>query len=119
MNRNHSVLGLVGLLFLALDLISELGVSLLDEGESDSFSLWQRDSWGLSITNDLDVLDSGGESVSALVLDVSNVEGTLMSLNRLEDSNSADVVSTGEHDQGSVLELDDLGDLLGVEVQLN
>ena len=52
------------------------------------------------------------------VLDVSNVEGSGVLLDGLEDSNSSNVVSSGEHDGGSVLELDDTADLVGLEINL-
>lgn len=52
------------------------------------------------------------------VLDVSNVEGSGVLLDGLEDSDSADVVSSSEHHGGSVVELDYAAHLLGLEVEL-
>jgi len=50
---------------------------------------------------------------------VSNVEGTLMSLDGLEDTDSTNVVTADEHDGGTVGELDDGADLTGGEVDLD
>eukprot|EP00356_Strombidium_inclinatum_P013323 CAMPEP_0170479952 /NCGR_PEP_ID=MMETSP0208-20121228/968_1 /TAXON_ID=197538 /ORGANISM="Strombidium inclinatum, Strain S3" /LENGTH=135 /DNA_ID=CAMNT_0010752417 /DNA_START=35 /DNA_END=442 /DNA_ORIENTATION=+ len=90
-----------------------LGVSLLDQGQLDTLALRKGDGGSLAITNDLDVSESGGEGVSGDVLDVSDLVGAGMLLDGLEDTNSANVVSTGEDDGGSVLELDDSGNLEG------
>ncbi len=98
--------------------VAELGVSLLDVRELDTLALGKGDGRGLAITNHLDVGESGGEGVSLDVLDVSDLVGTGVLLDGLEDSDSADVVSTGEHDGGSVLELDDTRDLSGFKVEL-
>ena len=111
-----SVVILIGLLLIVV--INDLGVSLLDQGESETLSLWQRDGWGLSVSNDVDVGDSGGEVVTLGVLDVGDVEGSWDLLNGLEDADSSNVVATSEHDGGSILELVDSTHLSGGEVQL-
>ena len=99
-------------------LFSELGISLFEEGESDSLSLGKRNGGGLSITNNLDVGNSGGEGVSLGVLDMNNIVRTGMLLDRHENSNSSNVVSSGDHNSGSLVELDDSRNLLGLEVVL-
>jgi len=90
----------------------------LDEGKSDTFSLWNGNSVGLSITNDDNVTESGGEVVSLGVLDMDDIEGTLMFLDGGDDTNSTNVVSTGKDDGGTNLELDNTGDGLALEVEL-
>lgn len=52
------------------------------------------------------------------VLDVDDGVGTGVSLDGGEDSDSSNVVSASEHDGGSVLELNDSGHLLGLEIEL-
>jgi hypothetical protein len=106
-------------IFFSLDgFITESDVSLLNEGESDTFSLWNGDSWGLAVTNNNDVLESGGEMSSLGVLDMSDFIGSWMLLDGLEVSNSADVVSSDEHNGGSWLELNDTADGFGTEIVL-
>ena len=50
---------------------------------------------------------------------MSDVERTWVSLDGLQHTDSADVVSASDDDGGSVDELDDSVDLLGLEVELN
>ena len=98
--------------------ITESDISLLNEGESDTFSLWNGDSWGLTVTNNNDVLESGGESGSLGVLDMSDLIRSWMLLDGLEVSNSTNVVSADEHNSGSWLELNNSTDGLGTEIVL-
>ena len=98
--------------------ITESDISLLNEGESDTFSLWNRDSWGLTVTNDNNVLESGGEVVGVGVLDMSDLIRSWMLLNGLEVSNSTNIVSADEHNGGSWLELNDSADGFGTEIVL-
>jgi len=93
-------------------------VSLLDEGVFDTFSLWNRDCWGLAVTDDEDVGQSGGELLTTDVFNVSDIERTWMLLNGFHDTDSANVVSSGEHNSGAVLELDDSLDFSLSEVDL-
>lgn len=98
--------------------ITESGISLLNEGKSDTLSLWNRDSWVLTVTNNNDVLESGGESLSVHILDVSDLERTWMLLEGLEVSNSTNVVSSNKSNGGSWLELDNTRNALGCEIVL-
>jgi hypothetical protein len=41
-----------------------------------------------------------------------------MSFDGLENTNSANIVSSGNHDSGSILELNDSADLFGLEIEL-
>jgi len=65
----------------------------------------------LTITDDHNISSSGGEDVAMGILDMGNVEGTWMLLNRLHNTNSANVVSSSEVDGSIVLELEHTGDL--------
>ena len=103
----------------ALSLVTESGITLLDKRKLDTLALRKRDGWSLTITNNEDVRDSGGERVTLGVLDVGNVIGTLVLLDGLEDTNSTNVVSSGQHDSGTVGELDDGADLTSGEVDLD
>jgi len=99
--------------------VSISGVSLLDKCELNSGSFWEGDGWGGSITNDNAVANSGGVVVSIFVLEVGGVVGTWMLLNRLEDTNSTDVVTSGKHDSGTGGELNSGINFLGNKVQLD
>lgn len=100
-------------------LFSESSISLLDKGEEDTFTLWKGDGWGLSVTDNEQVGVSGGEHVASGILDVSNIVRTEMLLDGVDDSDSSNVVSSGEDDTGSVAELDDTVDFLGGKVVLD
>lgn len=104
---------------LLLGLVTELGGSLFDEGELDTLTLRKRDGRGLAITNNEDVGKSSGELVVVGIDNVGSVEGTRMLLDRLEDTNSTNIVTTNEHDSGTVGELDDGGDLTSGKVELD
>jgi len=52
------------------------------------------------------------------VLDVSNIEGARVSLDVLEDTDSADVVTTDDQNLGTILVLDKALNFTGLEVQL-
>jgi len=94
------------------------GFSLLGKGELDTFSFRQADSWGLAISDDEDVANSGREGVTLGVLDVSDIVSTKMSLDGLENTDSSNVVSSGEGNSASVHELDNAVNLVGGEVEL-
>jgi hypothetical protein len=50
---------------------------------------------------------------------VSNLKGSWMLLDGLENSDSTNVVSSSEHHSGSILELNDTLDFSSVKVDLN
>ena len=99
--------------------ISSLGISLFDKSLSNTFTLWKRDGVDFTVTNNEDVTDSGGESVSSDIFDVSDIESTWMSLDGGEGTDSTDIVSTGKDDGGVVSELDNLLNGTGGEVNLD
>ena len=95
------------------------GISLLDKSEGNTISLWKRDSWGLSVTDHEKVANSGGETSAVGILDVTNVVGTDMLFDGGDDTDSSNIVSSGEDGGGSVDELDDTVDFFGTEVVLD
>ena len=99
--------------------ISSLLISLFNKSKSNTFTLWKRDGVGLTVTDDEDVTDSGGELVSSDIFDVSDIESTWMSLDGGEGTDSTDIVSTGKHNSGVVGELDDLLNGTGGKVDLD
>ena len=117
-SRNIRLKRSVGVLSNIVFLLVDLGVSLLDEGELETIALGEGDGWVLTVTDHENVLDSGGEGVTVGILDVSDVEGTWMLLDGLEDTNSTDVVSTSKVNRGTVDELVNTRDGLVSQVNL-
>jgi len=91
----------------------------LNEGKSDTVSLWNRNRGGLSITNNENVTLSGSEGVTLRVLDVADFERTWMLFDRGEGTNSTNVVSSGKHDGGTNLEFKDSRDGFAFEIVLD
>jgi len=98
---------------------SNLGVSLLNKGSSDTLELWKSDKGLLVLSDDEEVGESGGEDVAGGVLDLDDLVGTWMVLNVHEGTNTTDIVSTSDEDGASVLALDDAIDFTGLEVELD
>jgi hypothetical protein len=48
-----------------------------------------------------------------------NVEATIVTLTVGQDTNTAHVATTGDHGNGASVELDEVGDLAGLEVNLD
>lgn len=93
-------------------------VSLLGDGELDTLALWQRDPWLLSTDNE-DVVLTGGERVVYGVLDVDNVETTIVTLSVSDDTNTTHVTTTSSHGDDTSVELDEIGDLAGSQIDLD
>lgn len=94
-------------------------VSLLNEAESDTLALGEGDKGLLALTNHEDVGKTSGERVATSILNVGDLVGTGMVLNVLKDTDSANIVSTDNEDGGTVLELDEAVNLVGLEVKLH
>lgn len=97
---------------------STSAVTLLSDGELDTLALGQGDP-GLLLANDENVALTGGESVVNGVLDVDNVEASVVTLTVGDDTNTAHVTTTSDHGDGASVELDEVGDLAGGEVNLD
>ena len=94
------------------------GVTLLNEGKSDSLASWEGDDWLLAIANNEDVRKTGGKGVAMGVLDVGDFVGTGVVFDVLEDTDTTDVVSAGSEDEGAVIEFDDSVNLTSLKVKL-
>lgn len=97
---------------------STAAVTLLSDGELDTLALGQGDP-GLLLANDEDVALTGGKGVVNGVLDVDNVEATVVTLTVGDDTNTAHVTTTSDHGDVASVELDEVGDLAGGEVNLD
>lgn len=97
---------------------STSAVSLLGDGELDTLALGQRDPWLLG-SDDENVVLTGSERVVYGVLDVNNVEASVVALAVGDDTNATHVATTSGHGDDSGVELDELGDLAGGQVDLD
>lgn len=84
----------------------------------DTLALGQRDPW-LVLTDNEHVRLPGGEGVVNSVLDVDNVETTIVALTVGDHTNTTHVTTTGDHDKRTSVELDEVRDLAGGEVDLH
>jgi hypothetical protein len=97
---------------------STTAVTLLSNGELDTLALGQGDP-GLLLANDEDVALTGGEGVVNGVLDVDDVEASVVALTVGDDTDTAHVTTTSDHGDGASVELDEVGDLAGGKVDLD
>lgn len=93
-------------------------VTLLSDGELDTLALGQGDP-GLVLTDDEDVGLAGGEGVVNSVLDVDDVETTIVALTVGNDTDTTHVTTTGGHGDNTSVELDEVGDLASGNVDLH
>lgn len=84
----------------------------------DTLALGQTDPW-LLLANDEDVVLSGSERVVNGVLDVDNVETTVVAFSVGDDTNTTQVTTTNDHGDHTSVELDEVGDLSCGEVDLD
>lgn len=93
-------------------------VALLGDGELDTLALGQGDP-GLLGADDEDVGLTGGEGVVDGVLDVDDVETSVVALTVGDDTDTTHVATTGDHGDGAGVELDEVLDLASLEVNLD
>lgn len=93
-------------------------VALLGDGQLDTLALGEGNP-GLLAANDEDVALTGGESVVNGILEMDDVEATIVTLTVGDDTNTAHVTTTSDHGDGTSVELDEVGDLAGLEVNLD
>lgn len=84
----------------------------------DTLALGQADP-GLLTTNDEDVALTRSELVVNRVLDVDDVETTIVALTVGDDTNTTHVTTTSDHGDDTSVELDEVGDLAGGKVDLD
>lgn len=100
------------------DLLGTSAVTLLSNGELDTLTLGQRDPWLLG-ADDENVVLAGGEAVVYRVLDVDDVEASVVALAVGDDTNTAHVTTTSDHGDHTSVELDEVGDLAGGQLDLD
>lgn len=97
---------------------STAAITLLGNSELDTLALGQGDP-GLVLANDENVALTGGEAVVNGILDVDDVEATIVTLTVGDDTNTAHVTTTSDHGDGASVELDEVGDLATGKVNLD
>ena len=97
---------------------SEPLIALLNKGLLESKTFGESDDGVLGLTDDKDVFFTGSEGSSQRVLDVSDIVGTGVALNVLEDTDTTNIVSTLNEDGGTIVEFNDTIDFISLEVQL-
>ena len=98
--------------------VSAAAVALLGDGELDTLALGEGDP-GLLLSDDDNVGLTSGELVVNGILQVDNVEATIVTLTVGDDTNTAHVTTTGDHDDDTSVELDEVLDLAGSKVNLD
>lgn len=84
----------------------------------DTLALGQRDP-GLLLSNDEDVGLTGGEGVVNGVLDVDDVETSVVALTVGDDTDTTHVTTTSDHGDNTSVEADEVNDLAGGNVDLD
>ena len=98
--------------------VGPAAVTLLSNGELDTLALGEGDP-GLLLSNDDNVGLTSGELVVNGVLQVDNVEASIVTLTVGDDTNTTHVTTTGDHDDDTSVELDEVGDLASGKVNLD
>jgi hypothetical protein len=93
-------------------------VSLLCDRELDTLALWQRDPWLLR-ADDEDVALTSGKRVVDGILDVNDVEASIVALAVSDDTNTTHVTTTSDHSDHTSVELDEVSDLTGGDIDLD
>jgi hypothetical protein len=94
-------------------------VSFFDKRKLDTLLLGEGDNGFLAGADAENVGKTGSETVTTGVLNVSDLVGTGMVLDVLEDTDATDIVSSSDEDTGTVLELEAGIDITGGEVELD
>lgn len=93
-------------------------VTLLSNSKLDTLALGEGDP-GLLGTNDENVALTGSERVVEGILEVDDVEASVVALTVSDDTNTTHVTTTSNHSESTSVELDELGDLAGGEIDLD
>lgn len=98
---------------------SKTSISLLSNGKSETLALGEGDPGLSALTNDENVRKTGKEGVVELVLDVDNVETTLVALKVSDNTNTTQVTATGDHNNITGTKLDVGNDLTSGKFDLD
>merc|ERR1719198_2024886 len=96
--------------------LAELRGAIFDDAELHAVALWQGDPRLVLLADDEDVVEARAEGVASGILDVDDLEGARVLITVSDDADTANVVTTADHDGVAGLELDVVKDLVSLEV---
>ena len=99
-------------------LFCQTAITLFSNCETDALAARQRDK-GLLLADDEHVSKTCGKGVADSILDVDNVKRPVVTLTVGDVSNTSQVTTTNDHDEMTVVELDEVLDLSGRDVKLD
>lgn len=108
MPRQEHLLGLLG---------SDALVSLLGDGELDTLLGGEGDQRLASLSDNEHVVDTRGKGVPRSIFNMHDVEGSRVTFALSDDTNTTDVTTSSDHGEVSSVELDEVGDLAGVDIK--
>ena len=94
-------------------------VTLLSDGQSDTLALGEGDPGLVTLTNDENVGETGGELAVDDILDVDDIETSDVTLTVGDDADTASVTTSGDHGDVTDLELDELVELASLQIELD
>jgi hypothetical protein len=94
-------------------------IALLDDGETDSLVLGERDKRFVLIAQNEDVGCQSGPDVTTGVADLDDLLRSRVGLAGNDDSNATNVATAGGHAEVTNVELDESGELSGGQIDLN
>lgn len=92
---------------------------LLDDGQLDTLALRKGDPRLGSLSDREHVAQPSSKLMALGILDVNGLETSLMLFTILDNSDPSPVPSPGNHDNVSNIKFDELGDLVGLEVEFD
>jgi hypothetical protein len=98
--------------------VGAAAVTLLSNGELDTLALGEGNP-RLVLSNDENVGLAGSEGVVNGVLNVDDVETTIVALTVGDDTDTTHVTTTGGHDDDTSVELDEVNDLASGSLDLD
>jgi hypothetical protein len=102
----------------ACDGVSTSAISLLCDCELNALALWKRDP-RLLRSDDKNVVLTSSERVVYGILDVDNVETSIMTLAVGDDTYATHVTTSSDHSNNTSIKLDKISDLAGSKVNLH
>lgn len=93
-------------------------VTLLGDGELYTLALREGNP-GLVLANDENVAETSSESVVDGILDVDDIETTIVALTVSDNTNTTHIATTSDHNNTTGIERNELGDLAGLEINLD
>ncbi|TVU12081.1 hypothetical protein EJB05_45708, partial [Eragrostis curvula] len=92
---------------------------LLNDAELNTLALGQAQPRLATLADGEHITQTGGELVAQSVLNVDGLKGSLMLLPVLDHTNTASVSSTSHHDDVADIELDEVNNLVGLQINLD